>query len=373
MIKVLFIVAPAQADDDGKRGVNGPERRSANIINYWKSYDIEPIYAYPKFGMLYEHFSSSGYKMIDFYVKGKFDFASVFTLVKIIKENDIDIVHTQGPGSLDMIAALACKITNKKFVFTRPVMLDDLKVSKIKKVIFNLFDKLTVGLSQRIIAVSTDGEKRLKDRYKNSQDKIVKVFNGIDLSKYNSLEKKDSKYFTISMCAQLTVNKGWFDFLDICEKLKTKIPNLKVYIIGDGPLYRDIEKRIVERDLEDVVIMTGHTNNVFQYLSQTNIYVMTSYREGLSVAVIEALASSLPLVIYDFAGSDDQVEIGNNGYIAKKGDINTMVDSIMNIYNDKVKLKEMGKKSRVICEANFTENVMVENYVKIYKGLLNNE
>jgi glycosyltransferase involved in cell wall biosynthesis len=173
------------------------------------------------------------------------------------------------------------------------------------------------------------------------------------------------------MCAQLTVNKGWFDFLDICEKLKTKIPNLKVYIIGDGPLYRDIKKRIVERDLEDVVIMTGHTNNVYEYLSQTNLYVMTSYREGLSVAVIEALASSLPLVIYDFAGSDDQVDIGSNGYIVQKGDINSMVDKIIDIYSDKVKLNEMGKKSREICEANFTENVMVENYVKIYKEVLN--
>ncbi|WP_424686312.1 MAG: glycosyltransferase [Halarcobacter ebronensis] len=371
MIKVLFIVAPAMADKDDKRGVNGPERRSANIINYWKDYDIEPVYAYPTFGTLHELFSSSGYKMIDFYVKGKFDFASVFTLLKIIKENDIDVVHTQGPGSLDMMAALACKIANIKLVFTRPVMLDDLKVSKIKKVIFNLFDKLTVGLSQRIIAVSTDGEKRLKDRYKNSQDKIVKVFNGIDLSKYNSLEKKDSNHFNISMCAQLTVNKGWFDFIDICEKLKTKIPNLKVYIIGYGPLYRDIEKIIVDKNLEDVVIMTGHTNNVYEYLSQTNLYVMTSYREGLSVAVIEALASSLPLVIYDFAGSDDQVAIGQNGYIVKNGDINYMVEKILDIYNDKMKLDEMGKKSRVICEENFTENVMVENYVKIYKEVLN--
>tara|TARA_R110002033_G_scaffold135_1_gene1488 strand:- start:23781 stop:24902 length:1122 start_codon:yes stop_codon:yes gene_type:complete len=371
MIKVLFIVAPAIADKDDKRGVNGPERRSANIINYWKGYDIEPIYAYPRFGTLYNHFSSFGYKVIDFYVKGKFDFGSVFTLVKIIKENDIDVVHTQGPGSLDMMAALACKLAKIKFVFTRPVMLDDLKVSKIKKVIFNLFDKLTVGLSQRIIAVSTDGEKRLKDRYKNSQDKIVKVFNGIDLSKYNKLEKKSLEYFTISMCAQLTVNKGWFDFLDICDKLKDKIKNLRVYIIGDGPLYRDIEKRTNDKNLEDVVFMTGHTNNVYQYLSQTDLYVMTSYREGLSVAVIEALASSLPLVIYDFAGSDDQVDIGNNGYIVKKGDIDFMVEKIIDIYDDKVKLNKMGKKSREICEENFTENVMVENYVKIYKEVLN--
>jgi glycosyltransferase involved in cell wall biosynthesis len=371
MIKVLFIVAPAMADQDGKRGVNGPERRSVNIINYWKDYDIEPVYAYPTFGTLFEHFSSSGYKMIDFYVKGKFDFNSIFLLIKIIKENNIDVVHTQGPGSLDMMAAIACKLSDKKFVFTRPVMINDLKVSGIKKVLFNLFDKITVNLSHKIIAVSTDGKKRLKSRYQSNQNKIIKVFNGIDLSKYSSFGKKKSDYFTISMCAQLTVNKGWFDFLDICEKLKTKIPNLKVYIIGDGPLYRDIKKRIVERDLEDVVIMTGHTNNVYEYLSQTNLYVMTSYREGLSVAVIEALASSLPLVIYDFAGSDDQVDIGSNGYIVQKGDINSMVDKIIDIYSDKVKLNEMGKKSREICEANFTENVMVENYVKIYKEVLN--
>ena len=172
------------------------------------------------------------------------------------------------------------------------------------------------------------------------------------------------------MCAQLTINKGWFDFLDICEKLKNKIPNLKVYIIGDGPLYNDIKNKIVEKNLSDTITMTGHTNDVYEYLSQTNIYVMTSYREGLSVAVIEALASSLPLVIYDFSGSDDQVDIGQNGYIVKKGDIDTMVEKITDIYDDKVKLDDMGKKSREICEANFTENVMVEKYINIYKEVL---
>jgi glycosyltransferase involved in cell wall biosynthesis len=367
MKKVLFIVAPAMADKDGKRGVNGPERRSANIINYWSKYNIEPVYAYPSFGTLYEYFNSSGYKILNFYVKGKFDFRSVFSLVKIIKENNIDVVHTQGPGSLDIMAALACKIANIKFVFTRPVMIDDLKVSKMKKKLFNLFDKLTVNLSHKIIAVSTDGEKRLRNRYQNSEQKIVKVFNGIDLSKYNSKKIKDSKYFTISMCAQLTINKGWFDFLDICTVLKDNIPNLRVYIVGDGPLYNDIKNKILEKKLNDIVLMTGHTNSVYDYLSKSDTYIMTSYREGLSVAVIEALASSLPLVIYDFAGSDDQVDIGQNGYIVNKADIDTMIEKIMAIYNNRAILDEMGKRSREICESNFTETVMVENYVKIYK------
>ena len=370
MIKILFIVAPAMADKDGKRGVNGPERRSSNIIEYWNSYDIEPIYAYPKFGTLYNDFNSSDYKVIDFFVKGKFDFKSIVTLVKIIKENKIDVVHTQGPGSLDMISALACKIANIKFVFTRPVMLDDLKVSGIEKVLFNLFDKITVGLSHKIIAVSSDGEKRLLDRYPSSKNKILKVFNGIKLSKYKNEQQKDSNYFTISMCAQLTVNKGWFDFLDICDKLNNKIPNFRAYIVGDGPLYNDIKNSINEKKLNDIVIMTGHTNSVYDYLSQADIYVMTSYREGLSVAVIEALASSLPLVIYDFSGSDDQVETDKNGYIVKMGNIDDMVNKILNIY-DNDKMTKMGKNSRERCESKFTEKAMVESYIGVYKEVLN--
>jgi glycosyltransferase involved in cell wall biosynthesis len=370
MVKILFIVAPAMADKDGKRGVNGPERRSSNIIKYWNSSDIEPVYAYPQFGTLYNDFNNSGYKVISFFVKGKFDFKSIITLMKIIKENKIDIVHTQGPGSLDMISALACKIANIKFVFTRPVMLDDLKVNGIKKVLFNLFDKITVGLSHKIIAVSSDGEKRLLERYPTSKNKILKVFNGIKLSKYKSEQQKGSNYFTISMCAQLTINKGWFDFLDVCDKLNNKIPNLRAYIVGDGPLYNDINKSINEKKLNGIVIMTGHTNSVYDYLSQADIYVMTSYREGLSVAVIEALASSLPLVIYDFSGSNDQVETDKNGYIVKMGNVDDMINKILNIY-DNDKMTKMGKKSREICESKFTEKVMVESYIDVYREVIN--
>lgn len=369
MKKVLFIVAPAVADSDGKRGVNGPERRSSNIINYWEDYDITPIYAYPEFGTLSQRFRDSKYKVIDFYVKGKFDFLSILKIVKIIKNNDIDVIHTQGPGSLDMMAAIASKIAGIKFVFTRPVMIDDLRVNKFKKIMYNIFDNISVSLCDKVIAVSSDGEKRLLERYSFSQNKIEKVFNGIELSKY-SFEKEKSENFTISMCAQLSINKGWFDFIDICEKLQENIPNLKVYIIGDGPLYSEIKKTIVDKNLENLIKMTGHTNDVYQYLSKTDIYAMTSYREGLSVAVIEALASSLPLVLYNFSGSDDQVKVGENGYIVNMGEKNNMIEQIINIYENNLMMK-MGKKSREICEMNFTEKVMVESYIDIYKEVVN--
>ena len=171
------------------------------------------------------------------------------------------------------------------------------------------------------------------------------------------------------MCAQLTSSKGWFDFIKVCERLRERIPALKAYIVGNGPLYFEIEKKIKDTRLEKIIKMTGHTNNVFHYLSQTDIYIMTSYSEGLSVAVIEAMASSLPLVLYDFSGSSDQVEHGFNGYVVGIGNTESMIKRILDIYTNG-KTLFFGNNSREIYKRKFTEEVMVKSYVKIYKDVL---
>lgn len=366
---MLFIVAPAVADKLGNRGVNGPEKRSFNAIPLWPKYDIEALYAYPEVGKLYHLFKESGAMVFDFYVRGKFDFKSIFEIYRLIKENEVNLVHTQGPGSLDLMAAIACKLANVNFVITRPVMLDDLKINNVKKAVFKIFDRLSVRFSSKVVAVSTDGEKRLQAQHSSSSNKIIRIFNGVRFWEEVTGVDKRKDVFSICMCGQLTVNKGWFDFLKLCEKLRPVIPELKAFIVGDGPLYQDIKSYILNSGLGDVVHMTGHVENVFSILKQADIYVMTSYREGLSVAVLEALMLALPLVVYDFPGSDDQVHVGHNGFIVKMGDVNGVVSKVFSLYMDRTKLNSMGQESKKLWEREFTEEVMVKKYANIYKEL----
>ena len=367
MTKVLFIVAPA-IELNGKRGVNGPERRSANIIDSWEEYDISPIYMYPKVGKLYRKFSKSKYPVIDFYVKGKLNLSSICVIYKAIKKYKVDIVHTQGPGSLDFMASIASALAGVKFIFTRPVMIDDLKISDFKKRVFNLFDEVTVNLAHKIIAVSTEGEVRLLQRYKNRKNKIVKIFNGVEVSPSTAYKPKKNKKFTITMCAQLSGNKGWYDFVELCKILDEHYSlDFTANIVGDGPLYDDISNVIDNNNLNNKVLMRGHTENVHQYLSNSDVFVMTSYREGLSVAVLEALSNSLPIVIYDFSGSDDQVEEGQNGFVVQTGDVESMAQRILEIYINN-KSESMGRHSRSIYEQRFSQAMMVEGYVELYQG-----
>jgi len=370
-VRVLQIVAAAIPDENGKRGVNGPERRSANVIGYWAENQIEPVYAYSSNGRLVSDFASSGYTVVDFQVNSKFDFLSVVRIVYMLLKNRIDIVHTQGPGSLDLFASISCVLTGKKLIVTRPVMISDLRLSDIKKMVFEVFDRITMWLADGIVCVSSDGHEHLVLKYPNYEHKIKKIFNGVKTNRGGGLNKPFSHPFVregdfvVSMCAQLTYNKGWFDYLDVVGRLSNVIPNLKALIIGGGPLFSDIEHYILSNNLDNVVFMVGHTNHVQHFMSVSDVYIMTSYREGLSVAVLEAMASSLPLVLYDFSGSSDQVNNDDNGYVVLTGDVEAVVSKVLYMYKNN-KMKSMGERSFEIYSNTFTEDVMVQRYAKLY-------
>jgi glycosyltransferase involved in cell wall biosynthesis len=140
--------------------------------------------------------------------------------------------------------------------------------------------------------------------------------------------------------------------------------NDSLYIYTKGKKYKG------SLDLDDIIIMTGHTNEVYKYLSISDLYVMTSYREGLSVAVIEAMAVGLPLVLYDFSGSDDQVEIGKNGFIVM--DIEQTKSLVNKMIENPSVLQEISKKSIELAKR-FDWKVVIKDWEKVLERLIEHD
>jgi glycosyltransferase involved in cell wall biosynthesis len=121
--------------------------------------------------------------------------------------------------------------------------------------------------------------------------------------------------------------------------------------------------------LQEIVTFAGHLYDVEAALGCMDLFLSMSKREGLSVAVIEAMACGLPCVITNVGGAREQVEDERNGWVVQVGAIEQAVMRSEEILLDPCKREKMGQKSRQICEGRFEIETMVRQYQKIYREI----
>ena len=108
-----------------------------------------------------------------------------------------------------------------------------------------------------------------------------------------------SEYFVLGTVGSLSTVKNPFGLLDIFEKVYKDNPNARLLWVGSGPLYSDIEKELIKRDLKDKVVMTGARGDIERLLQAMDVFLFPSLWEGLGMAAIEAQASGLPVFCSD--------------------------------------------------------------------------
>lgn len=376
-IKVLQIVVSKNVSGI-KSSVTGPERRAANLAKNWKKHGIEVVICYPTSGSLHHYFNDANLKVIDFEIKGKFDFFAIRTLKKIIQDNNIDLVHSQGAAALDLIVSLSAKQARVSSVVTRPVMIcDQIHYSKIKRKIYEILDQnITLKLVDKLITVSHLGATILKNRYNVHEQKIKVIHNGVDLEKFEDksnikFHKTKSEEIIIGMVGHLTSFKGWYDFIKTIKLINERTTfKIKAFIIGDGIMRDELEDKVANLGLRDLFVFTGYQDKIKDILNQLDIFLFTTHREGLSVAVIEVLASGLPIVATNIGGINEQIDEEENGYVLPKGDIDGMADKCLELINNHELRIKFGKKSREIAEERFSQKRMFLEHIECYKNVL---
>jgi L-malate glycosyltransferase len=368
-VGVLQIVAAPTAG--AEIGVNGPERRAANVVGKWAALGIEPVIAYPRRGRLWDTFAQAGVPLVDFEIGSKFDVRRMRELARLATAHRVDLIHTQGPGSLDAFAALAGRACGIPAVVTRPVMIEHLvNVSRLRRELYGRLDRVTLRLARRVIAVSDAGRRYLQTFGQVPPERLEVVYNGVDLGRFAPRSPRQNGSVTIGMVAQLTSAKGWEDFISVIEGLVARAGRVHAKVVGDGPLRGALETLVRERGLEAVVEFVGHRTDVERVLRELDVFVLSSHREGLSMAVLEAMASGLPVVATAVGGAREQVVDGVNGFVTRVGDVAGLVDRCAQLVASRELRERFGRASRQRAETHFSETAMVEGYAQAYRAAL---
>lgn len=204
------------------------------------------------------------------------------------------------------------------------------------------------------ILVSENLRKYYEDKVKPV--KCIFIPNVIDNlpNRGSSLEEN-----TIINIGRLSEEKGQSDLLDVISRVREKVKDVKLVLIGDGALREKLEKKVKDKKLEENVMFTGFIGkeSMEKYLLKSKLFVMTSFTESFGLVLIEAMSYKIPCIAYDSSDGARELLKDNVGILVENRNENEMVSNIINMLNDNSLLEEYSKKAYAKAQEYVSEKV----------------
>lgn len=266
---------------------------------------------------------------------------------KVCSENNYDILHCHSPigGVLARFAFKDFRKKGGKLIYTAHGF-HFFKGAPIKNwIIFYPIEKFCSRYTDCLITINKEDYKRAKN-FKAKEVKYVPGI-GIDTKKIKDIKKnrKILNEFNIKdevvlvSVGELSNRKNHKVILKALEKVKG---NFKYIICGQGAKKEELIKLSKELNLQEKVEFLGYRQDVKEILKASDIFCFPSKQEGLPVALMEAMASGLPVICSDIRGNKDLIEDKKGGYLLKSYDMDEYSIKIQELIENKVLREEMG-------------------------------
>lgn len=267
------------------------------------------------------------------------EFKVLWRLFKIMKEFKPESVHLNSP-KIGGLGALAARMTGvKKIIYTNHGWPFRESRPEWQLVVIRLLSWLTVFLGKKTIVLSQT-ERDLVKNWVLVQEKFVVIPNGLSefdlLSKEASLklllgDEKAEKiinenWLTVGTISELHKNKGinfalegLSQYIDHVQSNTGTRPNILYIVIGEGEQRKNIEKIVVEKNLKQNVFLAGSVDDARRYLRAFDIFLLSSIKEGLPYAILEAGFAKLPVISTSVGGIPELIENFNTGLLIPPG------------------------------------------------------
>ncbi len=303
---------------------------------------------------------------------GPFDVKLFRRLYRIIRENKIDIIHSQNGCSI--YSALAGRLAGvKNIIHTDHGRLVPDKKSAI------LEDRISSLFFNRFIAVSDHLHGYLATVVKINKNKLMTIINGVDTDRFKPLTPDSRRSLRnelglaendkiIGTVCRLDPIKNLEFLIGNMKSIYEEYPECKLLIVGDGPSRENLIGCAKSFGIASKVMFLGTKKNVEEVLGAFDLYACTSLSEGTSMTILEAMSCGLPIVASAVGGTPGLVD-ESNGCFFPPNNADLFIKNIIRIITNPSLLKELGKKSRAKVEANFNFNHVVKKYEKLYFSL----
>ena len=359
-MKVLYLINYA--------GNAGTEKYVVNLLRAYHPGRCECGLCYNIGGSLVEKVQEMGVPVFQLSMKDPFDLSAAKKLAKLCREEGFDVIHAQYPRE-NYIAILSRLFgSGARVVFTAHLTLD-------QPLPWRLLNRIMTPRDHRVIALCEEGAAVLaKNRVSKRRTTIV--YNGVDAAAMPPRDKSVLTEFGIgedelvlTILARFAPEKGLPFLCQAIARLKEKsqVP-FRVLIAGDGAQLEEIRQLVRSLGLDGTVLLPGFRKDTAQLLAASDIYLNSSgYNEAMSFAILEAMASRLPVVATDVGGNRTLVELdGQAGFIVPYGDVEGYSDAIRTLLEDAGLRQRLGESARQKTMGVFSLNYLLDRTFETY-------
>lgn len=172
-----------------------------------------------------------------------------------------------------------------------------------------------------------------------------------DVSRFVSITRSASDYPRLLCIARLSQEKGVDVLLNAFQKIYATHPTATLTIVGDGPERASLEKLSVALSVEKSVYFVGAQTDVARYFSDADVYIQPSRYEGWGIAVVEAAASGVPIVMTDVGLAGEVIRDGVSGRIVPVEDPTAIADAVNEVLKDPSRADALARTARVVVQA----------------------
>lgn len=301
--------------------------------------------------------------------------SAVAALANIISENRPDIIHTHNLGPLiygtlaNLISGNTATILQGEHAQLRP---DEktLKRRLIRKLGYRrckMIHTVSNGLREDLIATGLPGEK------------IQTILNGVDCTRFIPVDKTTREQLrtqhglpadsvVIGIVGRFGAFKRHSRLVEAFEKLAKKHLNLRLLIVGDdGPEKERVLHQIATSPYHERIVWSGFQQQPADFYRMMDLLVVPSDNEGLSNAILEAMACGIACVTHPACGANEVIIDKHNGILHPMDDANQLASVIQDTISDPQRLRVMGIQARRAAEEQFSIAAMLSGYSDFYE------
>jgi glycosyltransferase involved in cell wall biosynthesis len=236
-----------------------------------------------------------------------------------------------------------------------------------------LQERLLARGVDRYVAVSDDIAAKLVDVMGWPAQKIEVIHNGVRVGFAEHGDPSTRRQLTdgvdrpvVFTAARLDPQKG----LDVLIAAAVDVPEALFVIAGDGRERGDLEAAIVERGVEDRVVLLGHRDDIPSLLAACDVFALPSLYEGSSLAVLEAMSAGKAVIASRIGGTNELIVHEESGLLVPPSDPAALSEAVRRLLDDDQLRRRLGSAARERVQRYFSASVVADRTTRLYEELL---
>lgn len=298
-------------------------------------------------------------------------------LKQLLQRLNPDVVHSQVAFSMPWQVLAILWSGSRRIIFTQQNEYQNWK-PLLARVRIRLYFHVFFRFIHRYTCVSEKVRQSLCDLVGKSPEQFVVIPNSVNTNIFfpDTLQRKKQRdelgvpptTFLAGMVARFSPQKGHYYLIEAARVLKERNVGGKFLLVGVGELEADIKAMVSRYGLEDTVIFYGQATEVHSVLQALDCFVLPSLWEGMPLALLEAMASGIPVIATEVAGTREVIHHLQNGLLIPPKNVESIVEAFVQLKNGAQLRNNLAQQALMEVRDKYSVQANVNAYLKLYVG-----